>query len=113
MGKNYSKRRRIVWLALDSLPRDGQAYRVALLLMHDYCIIEIAQELNISTRQVKMAKTEIREALIAAGILPEMFEALAEAVEKYGKSGGPWNVPSEPGSWIAKAKEALKKARGK
>lgn len=49
-------------------------------------------------------------ALIAAA--PEMFEALAEAVEKYGKSGGPWNVPSEPGSWIAKAKEALKKARG-
>lgn len=37
-----------------------------------------------------------------------MREALAEAVEKYGKPGGPWNIPGEPGSWIAKAREALK-----
>lgn len=43
---------------------------------------------------------------------PEMYEALAEAVEKYGKPGGPWNVPSDPGSWIMKAKAALAKARG-
>lgn len=34
-------------------------------------------------------------------------EALSEAVEKYGKPGGPWNVPSEPGCWIEKAKKAL------
>ena len=34
-------------------------------------------------------------------------EALADAVEKYGKPGGPWNVPSEPGSWITKARAAL------
>lgn len=43
---------------------------------------------------------------------PEMYEALADAVEKYGKPGGPWNVPGEPGSWIEKAKAALQKARG-
>lgn len=41
-----------------------------------------------------------------------MHEALSDAVEKYGKPGGPWNVPGEPGTWIAKAKEALRKARG-
>ena len=41
-----------------------------------------------------------------------MYQALSEAVEKYGKPGGPWNVPGEPGSWIAKAKEALRIARG-
>lgn len=35
-------------------------------------------------------------------------EALQKAVECYGKPGGPWNVLSEPGSWIARAKEALK-----
>lgn len=40
-----------------------------------------------------------------------MREALAEAVEKYGKPGGPWNIPGEPGSWIAKAREALKGER--
>ena len=49
-------------------------------------------------------------ALIAAA--PDLYAALAQAVEKYGKPGGPWNVPSEPGSWIEKAKQALKKARG-
>ena len=42
----------------------------------------------------------------------EMYDALSEAVEKYGKPGGPWNVPGSRGSWIEKAKKALKKARG-
>jgi hypothetical protein len=41
-----------------------------------------------------------------------MYDALSEAVEKYGKPGGPWNVPGSRGSWIEKAKKALKKARG-
>lgn len=41
-----------------------------------------------------------------------MREALAEAVEKYGKPGGPWNIPGESGSWIAKAREALEGAEG-
>lgn len=43
---------------------------------------------------------------------PDMYKALEKAVEEYGTSGGPWNVPSEPGSWIALAKAALAKARG-
>lgn len=49
-------------------------------------------------------------ALISAA--PDMYKALEKAVEEYGKSGGPWNVPFEPGSWIALAKAALAKARG-
>lgn len=49
-------------------------------------------------------------ALISAA--PDMYKALEKAVEEYGKPGGPWNVPSEPGSWIALAKAALAKARG-
>ena len=49
-------------------------------------------------------------ALISAA--PDMYKALEKAVEDYGKPGGPWNVPSEPGSWIALAKAALAKARG-
>jgi hypothetical protein len=48
--------------------------------------------------------------LIAAA--PDMYEALEMAILEYGKPGGPWNVPSEPGTWIDKAKTALKKARG-
>ena len=41
----------------------------------------------------------------------ELAAVLAYAIEKYGKPGGPWNVPSEPGSWIAKARAALAKYR--
>ena len=41
----------------------------------------------------------------------DLAAALSDAVEKYGKPGGPWNVPSEPGSWIAKARAALAKYR--
>lgn len=32
---------------------------------------------------------------------------LEKAVALYGQPGGPWNVPSEPGTWLAMAKEAL------
>lgn len=48
--------------------------------------------------------------LIAAA--PDLYAALAKAVDDYGKPGGPWNVPSEPGTWIQMAKDALNKARG-
>lgn len=37
-------------------------------------------------------------------------EALSEAVEHYGKPGGPWNVPGDPGGWLDRAKRALKGA---
>ena len=49
-------------------------------------------------------------ALIAAA--PDMYAALEKAVKDYGKPGGPWNVPSEPGTWIHSATSALAKARG-
>ena len=39
-----------------------------------------------------------------------LYAALKKAVDDYGKEGGPWNVPDEPGTWIAMAKEALAKA---
>ena len=31
----------------------------------------------------------------------------SETVDDYGKPGGPWDVPSEPGTWLQMAKEAL------
>jgi hypothetical protein len=39
----------------------------------------------------------------------DLVEALQKAVRDYGKPGGPWNVPSEPGTWIEMANTALKK----
>jgi len=49
--------------------------------------------------------------LIAAA--PRMFKALKKAVKDYGKPGGPWNVPNEPGTWIALAQAAIQAAEGK
>ena len=37
----------------------------------------------------------------------KLREALMEAVRLYGKPGGPWNVPSDPGGWLAMARAAL------
>jgi hypothetical protein len=39
---------------------------------------------------------------------PELLDQLQSTIEKYGKSGGPWNVPSEPGEWISNARKLLK-----
>ena len=43
---------------------------------------------------------------------PQLLAALERAVELYGKGGGPWNVPGEPGSWLSEARSAISKAKG-
>lgn len=43
---------------------------------------------------------------------PDLLEALQEAVNHYGRDGGPWNVPSDPGGWISRARAAIAKATG-
>jgi hypothetical protein len=48
--------------------------------------------------------------LIAAA--PDLYAALEKAAADYGKPGGPWNIPSEQGTWIDMAQKALTKARG-
>lgn len=62
-----------------------------------------------SERDAKIMKQAARVAELEAE-RDRLREALAEAVEKYGKPGGPWNIPGEPGSWIAKARKALEGA---
>lgn len=37
----------------------------------------------------------------------KLVAALKKAIADYGKPGGPWNVPDEPGTWIAMAREAV------
>jgi len=43
---------------------------------------------------------------------PDMLTALKKAVADYGHNGGPWNVPGEPGVWLAMARSAIAKAEG-
>lgn len=43
---------------------------------------------------------------------PDLLAALEKAVADYGQPGGPWNVPSEPGTWIEMARDAIQKAKG-
>lgn len=38
-------------------------------------------------------------------------EALSETVAAYGNQGGPWNVPSNPGGWLSRARAALETIR--
>lgn len=40
------------------------------------------------------------------------FDIISEAVDRYGKPGGPWNVPSDPGGWIARARDWLEQSEG-
>lgn len=49
---------------------------------------------------------------IAMASATKMLSALKLAVELYGKPGGPWNVPSEPGSWLAEARDIIAMIEG-
>lgn len=36
----------------------------------------------------------------------QMAQALDAAISQYGKPGGPWNVPGDPGGWLERARSA-------
>ena len=59
---------------------------------------------------IPIATARANARLIAAA--PDLLAAMEKAVEHYGKPGGPWNVPSEPGAWISDARTAIAKAKG-
>lgn len=67
--------------------------------------------LSILNRKATTEEESIANAALIAAA-PDMYEALEMAILEYGKPGGPWNVPTEPGTWIDKAKAAIVKARG-
>ncbi|MDH5328179.1 MAG: hypothetical protein OEY58_22265 [Gammaproteobacteria bacterium] len=43
---------------------------------------------------------------------PKLLAALKRAVALYGKTGGPWNVPGDPGGWLTQARDAIDLADG-
>jgi len=70
-----------------------------------------------STREMKgqleersIAWTSPTDYANAQNAIEALTDALQKAVDQYGHPGGPWNVPSEPGTWIGEAKHALELA---
>lgn len=49
---------------------------------------------------------------ICATEYPALVAMLRETVALYGKPGGPWNAPSDPGGWISRARALLAKIDG-
>ena len=41
----------------------------------------------------------------------DLLAVVEETIALYGKPGGPWNIPSDPGGWLARAQAAVKKAK--
>jgi hypothetical protein len=58
---------------------------------------------------IRLREAEANARMIAAA--PDMMAALQYAVDHYGKPGGPWNVPSDPGGWLDRARDAIGKAK--
>lgn len=69
------------------------------------------EELNITRRECAIAERLLlnaeEEKMEYLRVAIQLGQALEYAVKKYGKEGGPWNVPSDPGGWIDRANMAL------
>lgn len=63
-------------------------------------------------RNKKNTSFEIMKNADLLASAPELLAALQKAVSDYGKPGGPWNVPSEPGTWLHMAQTAIANATG-
>jgi hypothetical protein len=72
-------------------------------------IIERPDILHVDSDKCVYASEADRN-LIASS--PRLLAALQRAVDLYGKPGGPWNVPGDPGGWLAQAREAIAEATG-
>ena len=43
----------------------------------------------------------------AAARIVDLEAVLSETVALYGKPGGPWNIPGDPGGWLERARAAI------
>jgi hypothetical protein len=55
---------------------------------------------------------EMTEIARRAACYDDLLAVVEEAIRLYGRPGGPWNVPSDPGGWMDRAQAAVAKARG-
>lgn len=73
--------------------------------------IEICVCLGAGDYAQATAETHANARLIAAA--PDLLAVLREGVASYGRPGGPWNMPKDPGGWISRAQAAIAKAEGR
>ena len=57
--------------------------------------------------EAESARELVKKALKGVDENKLLREALKEAVEMYGKPGGPWNVPGDAGGWLDRARKVL------
>lgn len=71
------------------------------------------QTMSMASKMKKIFESawrEDQEEEIDQRTMNALVSSLTEAVSLYGRPGGPWNVLSDPGGWIYRAKEALRRA---
>lgn len=55
-------------------------------------------------------QAEIDRLVALANAGQDMQAALKQAIAAYGRPGGPWNAPSDPGGWLETARAAVEKS---
>ena len=66
----------------------------------------IAKDMSKESATAIMDRMNASQAICATEY-PALVAILRETVALYGQPGGPWNVPSDPGGWISRARELL------
>jgi hypothetical protein len=94
-------------ISYDDLSIDDSQMKAVWLTCEDYTYANIGQ---LYIRADEKEEDTANANLIAAA--PELLEALEYAVSKYGKEGGPWNVPGDAGGWLDRSRKAIAKATG-
>lgn len=76
------------------------------LTRYKIMVDDLSQENDELERKIETLESQIK---LKIDRIAELESILRETVELYGKPGGPWNIPSDQGGWIEKARKVLEK----